>query len=179
MNEKNKKLWQLVAILAVNLALLALVSFRSAEAMRLGSSGERIAEIQRELHRRNLFSGSINGFFDLETRRSISDFQSLSGIEKNGEADFKTLSALGLDSHYSDCFSAPTELLARCIQLSGCRSYPEMLKKGTEILDKTDSAFTLGKYISENHSDFSEFTDEPSADAYNAAVQAIRKAALK
>ncbi len=175
MNEKSKKLWQIVAILAVNLALLAVVSVFNAKAIRLGNNGERVAEIQRELQRKNIFCGRINGFFDFETRNGISEFQRLNGIEKSGEADFKTLCALGLDTLHSDCFSARTELLARCIQLSGCRTYPEMLKKGDEILDKTNGALTLGKYISECFPDFVRLSDEPSVDAYNAAVHAIRK----
>lgn len=175
MSKKSKKLWRLVAILAVNLAMLALVSFRNAEAIRLGGSGERVAQIQRELQRKNIFNGSINGFYDFETRQGISEFRSLIGIEKSGEADFKTLRALGLNSRYSDCFSARTELLSRCIQQSGCRTYPEMLKKGEKILNEANGAATLGKYISKNHPDFADITDEPSADAYNAAIEAIRK----
>lgn len=175
MNEKAKKRWQLVALLTVNLALLVIISFFNAEAIRLGDNGERVAEIQRELQRKNLFNGRINGLFDFDTRHGIAEFQSLRGIPKSGEADFETLRALGLDSRHSDCFSAHTELLARCIQQSGCRTYPEMLKKGNEILSKTNGALTLGKYISENCPDFIKNTDEPSVDAYNAAIHAIRK----
>lgn len=176
MNEKTKKLWKLAAFLAVNFALLIIVSAFSAEGSRLGDSGERIAQIQNELRKRNLCDGEINGVFDFETRRGISEIQSSAGKEKSGEADYETLCALGLGTRCSECFSARTELLARCIQLSGCRTIPEMLEKGSEILAETDGAKTLGKYISENHPDFAGRSTEPSADAYNAAIQLIRAA---
>lgn len=175
MNEKSRKMWQLVAILAINFLMLVAVYTFNAEAVRLGDSGERVAQIQLELKRKNLMSGEADGLFDFATKKAVSEFQRHNGIEKSGEADYKTLRALGINSHYSDCFSLRTELLARCIQLSGCRTYPEMLKKADEILGKADGAQTLGKYISMNFPDFTKTADEPSVDAYNAALYAIRK----
>lgn len=175
MNEKSRRMWQLAAILAINFVLLVVLYAFNAEAVRLGDSGERVAQIQSMLKRNNIPDAEVNGFFDFATRKAVSEFQGLSGIEKSGEADFETLRVLGLDSRYSDCFSLRTELLARCIRLSGCRTYPEMLKKADEILGKTDGAQTLGKYISKEFSDFTELSAEPSADAYNAALFAIRK----
>lgn len=178
MNEKSKKLWQTVAILSVNLILLILVSLFNTKAATLGDSGERIAQIQRELQRNNVYSGKINGLLDFETKHGIAEFQSFNGIERRGESDLKTLWALGLDSRHSDCFSSRTELLARCIQQSGCRTYSEMLIKAIEIIEETNDAQTLGKYISKNFPDFAKNTADPSDDAYNAAIQAIRIAVL-
>lgn len=175
MNEKNRKMWQLVAILAINFVLLIVVYAFSAEAVRLGDRGERVAQIQLELKRKNYMSGETDGLFDFATKKAVSEFQRHSGIEKSGEADYKTLRALGMDSHYSDCFSLRTELLARCVQLSGCRTYPEMLKKADEILGETNGAKTLGKYISREFPDFFKKDDEPSVDAYNAVLHAIRR----
>ena len=176
MNEKEKYLWKLVAILAINLLLLVAVSAVGAEAVRLGDSGERVARIQHELSKRKLTESKTDGVFDLETRRGIMSFQSQEGIGKSGEADCATLLALGLDTRCSDCFSLHTELLARCIQLSGCLTYPEMLRKGTEILEETCGVPTLGDYIARNYPDFFRKSNEPSSDAYNAAVQVMRKA---
>ena len=178
MNEKTRYLWKLVTVLAVNLMLLAAVLLAEAEAARLGDSGERVALIQHELEKRKFFNGAVNGVFDIETRKGISSFQSLSGFEKSGEADYRTLSALGLDSRYSDCFSLQTELLARCVQLSGCLTFPEMLAKGAEILEKTGGASTLGDYITRNYPDFLKKSREPSDEAYNAALQVIKGAAF-
>lgn len=177
MNRKTKKLWQITALLAVNLALLILISAINANAVRLGSSGERVAQIQRELQKENLFSGKISGTYNFATRKAISEFQSQNGIEANGEADFKTLSALGLCTDCDTMFSARTELLARCINQSGCRTYPEMLKKGAEIIRQTDSFQTLGRYISLNYPDFIKHTDTPTEEEYAAAIQTIKKSA--
>lgn len=177
LSQKSKKMWQLAALLAVNLTLLILISSVSAKAVRLGGSGERVAEIQRELHKLNLFTEKPSGIFDFKTKSSAAEFQRISGLDANGEADYKTVSALGLNAASSECFSARTELLARCIIFSGCRTYPEMLTKAEEIIAETSGAVTLGKYIAENYPDFLFLSDEPSPEAYSAAIDAIRKAA--
>lgn len=177
MSRKTKKLWKLTALLAVNLALLILISSVNARAERLGSSGDRVAEIQRELQKRQLFAGGKDGVFDFETRRAVSEFQEMNGIEISGEATHETLCALGLDSRYSDCFSAQVEVLARCIAVSGCRTYPEMLDKAEEILLKTEDATTLGKYIGMNYPDFWACDEVPTDEVYSAVIQAIRKSA--
>lgn len=175
MNEKSKRLWQITVISAINLALLIILSVFNAEAARLGDSGKRIAQVQQRLYEINCYSGKINGIFDFKTRQAVSDFQSLSSIEKSGEANYETLLALGLDSRCGESFSASAELLARCIQLSGCRSYPEMLEKSDEILAETNGALTLGKYISSHRLADDILKTEPSDDAYNAAILTLEK----
>lgn len=177
MSEKTKKLWEITAILAVNLALLILISSVSARAERLGSSGERVAEIQRELQKRGLLGECENGVFDFSTRRAVADFQLSNGIEGGGEVTYETLSMLGLGSEQSYCFSAEAEILARCVGMSGCMTYPEMLRKAEEILAETEGALTLGKYISMKCPEVVFARDEPSAEEYSAAICAIRKSA--
>lgn len=177
MSRKSKKMWQITALLAVDLILLILISTVVARAEMLGSGGERVARIQQELQRRNLYQGKKNGIFDFETKRAIAGFQRSEKLENDSRANHETLCALGLDSSSSECFSARAELLARCITLSGCRTYPEMLNMAVEIIEKTDGAVTLGKYVSQNYSDFLSADIEPSDKAYSAAVQVIRKSA--
>lgn len=177
MSRKTKKLWKLTALLAVNLALLMLITSVCARAERLGSSGERVAEIQLELRKRKLLSGKINGVFDFRTRSAVADFQKMNGAESSGEVTYETLRLLGLDSRHSECFSAQAEMLARFIVMRGCRTYPEMLAEAEKIISETNCAITTGKYIGRNYSDFFAFDDEPSPEAYSAAIQAIRKSA--
>ena len=177
MNRKSKKMWQITALLAVDLILLILISTVSARAEMLGSSGERVARIQHELQKKNLYQGKENGIFDFETKRAIAEFQRLERLGEDAQANHETLCALGLDSSSSECFSACAELIARCITLSGCRTYPEMLNMAELIAEKTDGAVTLGKYISELYPDFLSEDIEPSDKAYSAAVQVIRKSA--
>ena len=178
MDKKTKKLWQITALIAVNLALLIIVSSVNADAVRLGSNGERVARIQHELQKRKLFSGKISGTYDFATRRAISEFQLQIGIENSGEADFETISALGLYTECSELFSARSELLARCIYQSGCRTYPEMLEKATEIIKLTKGSQTMGRYISLYYPDFMSFSDNPSEEAYSAAMQAIKNSLI-
>ncbi len=179
MSSKTRKLWKLTALLAIDLVFLFLISSVCARAERLGSSGERVAAIQHELRKLNLYHGKENGIFDFETKKGISEFRKLNGLKHSGETNHETLRALGLDARSSECFSSDTELLARCITLRGCRTYPEMLAEADRIIENTRSALTIGKYISVNFPSFLSEDVTPSPEAYSAAIQAIRKSALK
>lgn len=177
MNPKTKKLWQLTALLTLDLIIMILISSVSANAEMLGNSGERVAEIQHVLKKRNLYQGNENGVFDFRTKSAVAEFRSVNGKEKSGEVNYETLCALGLDARASVCFSAEAELLARCITLSGCRTYPEMLDEADKIIRNTSDAATLGKYISVNYPSFLSADVTPSPEAYSAAVQSIRMSA--
>lgn len=177
MTTKTKKLWQLVMLLAFDLAILILLSSFSGaktQALCLGCSGEKVVQIQQKLSEIGLYSGKISGEFNFSTRRGIKAFQKNRGIEPSGEADYETVFNLGLNSELP-CFSSKAELLARCIQQSNCQSYPEMLEKGFEILSKTDGAATLAQYISLHFPNFhkKQAPDEPTSEAYKAALQSL------
>lgn len=177
MNRKTKKLWHLVMLLAVDLALLILIGTLCAartQAMFLGCSGERVAAVQRRLAQAGIYNGLSDGEYCIETRSAVRKFQRENGLSASGETDFETLFAMGINSRTAPCFTTEVELLARCIQQSGCHTYPQMLQKGTEILSITDGSITLGQYISETFPDFLSHSDEPSSQAYSAALQAIR-----
>ncbi len=177
MNQKSKKLWQLVMLLAIDLALLALIStlcMSRAQATRLGSSGERVAAIQQMLAEKGFFSGAAGGEFCPKTRSAVKDFQESVGISSSGNADFETLRELGISSRTALCFTAEAELLARCIAASGCSGYAEMLRKGQEILGKAKAARTLGSYVCEFYPHILS-AGEPSSAAYAAALQALRE----
>ena len=177
MNPKTRKLWQLTVLLAVDLIILIIISSVCAKAETLGSKGERVAAIQHELRKLNLYSGNENGIFDFETRRALAEFRNINGIEKSNETDYETLCTLGLDARASVCFSAEAELLARCLTLSGCKNYAEMLNEADRILRCTSSAVTLGKFISATFPYYMIIESTPTDEAYSAAVQAIRKSA--
>lgn len=174
MMQKNKKIWQLVMLLAADLALLVLISAFTANAMRMGGSGERVAAIQQALQEKGLFSETASGIYCTKTGRAIKKFQQSEGISRSGEADYATLAELGISSRTALCFSAEVEMLARCIQQSGCHTYAEMLKTGQEILSKTKAARTMGSYACEFYPDIIR-AGEPSSDAYSAALHAIRE----
>lgn len=174
MTQKSKRIWQLVTLLAADLAMLILISVFTANATRMGGSGERVATIQKVLQDKGFFSEEISGIYCTKTDRAIKNFQKNEDIRRSGEADYSTLAELGISSRTALCFSAEVELLARCIQQSDCRTYAEMLKKGQEILDKTKAARTMGSYACEFYPDIIR-AGEPSSDAYSAALNAIRE----
>ena len=172
MTQKSKKLWQLLTLLAADLALLILISTFTANATHMGDSGERVAAIQQALAEKGLFSEKISGIYCTKTDKAIKKFRQGAGISHSGEADHATLKALGISSRTDLCFSYEVELLARCIQQSGCHTYSEMLKKGLEILNKTKAARTLGSCVSDFYPDILR-AGEPSSDAYSAALHAM------
>ena len=177
MTQKSKKLWHLVMLLAFDLALLILISSlicTRSYAMHLGSDGERVLQVQRHLASAGFYDGEADGIFSLKTRSALKKFQNNCGIGANGETDYETLKALGISSRTAECFTAEAELLARCIQLSGCVTYHEMLEKGLEILESTGGIGTLGSYAVSAFPDIYGKTDEPMCQAYSAAVQAMR-----
>jgi len=180
MNQKTKKLWQLVMLLTVDLTILIFLTSLSAEradAMCLGYTGERVAAIQYRLSELGLYGNIPCGQYDFETRRGVKYIQRQNGIEPDGETNYKTLAAMGLDSRSGLCFTAQTELLARCIQQSDCLTYPEMLEIGRYILGNVGDCEALGKYISKNYPSFYDKTvgTEPSSQAYTAAIEAIKQ----
>lgn len=168
----NKKLWHILMLLAFDFALLVLISSANAQALHLGHSGERVLIIQRQLSESGFFSGKANGEYGLDTRKSIKKFQRENGLDSSGETDYETLNALGISSRTAPCFSLEAELLARCIQESGCITYSEMLEKGIEILEETREINTLGSYVTANFPDMN-YMKEPACAAYSAAVQAL------
>lgn len=176
MKQKSKKLWYLAILLAFDLALLILISSlisTKSLAMHLGSGGERVSRVQQQLAEFGFYEGNADGTFSLKTRSALKKFQKNNGIAASGKTDYETLEALGISSRTAVCFTAEAELLARCIQLSGCHSYHEMLEKGIEILNECSGINTLGKYASAGFSDCLIYADEPDSTAYSAAIQAM------
>lgn len=177
MSEKTKKSWKIVFLLMINLAILIIVSTVNAQAARLGSSGERVAEIQRKLKEFGCYSGEINGSYDFATRQAVKRFQRASKTEATGETDCETLFLLGINSHCPD-FCIQTELLARFIQKHGGASYHSMLKTARGTL-YAKNELTLIRYIINHDTDFIKelSSDEPTPEAYSAATAALKKAA--
>lgn len=175
MNRNSKKLWQLVTLLAFDLALLILISSQTeAYAMHLGAYGERVLIVQQHLKKCGFYEGEPDGIFSLGTRSAVKKLQKSRGIEPSGKTDYETLEEAGISSRTDLCFTAEAEILARCIQFSGCISYSEMLEKGIEILEGANSSAASGGYAVNLFPDIAGESAEPSCTAYSAAVQAMR-----
>lgn len=181
MSEKSRKLWQIVMLLAINLFVLITVSSAfHANAVCLGSNGEKVAEVQKALKKIGLYGGEISGEYDFATRKSVKNFQKSHGIADSGEADYTTFSALGLGARSGECFSVQTELLARYLKTNGGARYPAMLETAEEILEKSGS-LPLCQYLFNTDSDFYKYIidTEPSSESYSAALQAMRMRSYK
>ena len=168
-------------LLAINLLMLILISSVCAlrsDAVCLGSSGERVAAVQKKLKESGLYNGAVNGICDFATRKAIKAFQKQNGAEQSGEADYETVSLLGIGCRAGDCFSAETELLARYIKLSGSTNYPDMLRIGEELLENAGK-MPLGQYILNSDKNFFKkvFTTEPTSESYSCALQLLRQSA--
>ncbi len=180
MSEKNEIAWQVTIAAAVNLIILILIILMSrseAYAMGLGSGGERVSAVQRVLKNKGFYQGEISGIYDFSTRRGIKKFQSENGIEPSGNADYKTVSTLGLNSK-NEIFSFETELLARYVQfVCGGKGYPEKLELCEKIIEKKKSGQTVGSLlIAENPDFYRKITEiEPGPDSVRAAYRAIEK----
>ncbi len=171
----NKKLWNIVLLLAVDLAMLILISsFIGANALHLGSSGERVAAVQNQLAEKDFFDGETDGLFSLKTRTALKNFQKNQGIEASGKTDYETLCALGINSRTGNCFTSEAMLLARCIELGDGITHYEMLSEGLKILETARGVNTLASYALEKYPDIANMTDEPPCDAFSAAVQAMK-----
>lgn len=178
MSEKNEIAWQVTIAAAVNLIILIIIiamSKSDAYAFGLGSSGERVCAVQRELKSKGYYNGEINGIYDFTTRKSIKNFQRENGIEPNGEAENKTLTALGINSE-NRIFSYETEILARYAQWEcGGRGYTAMLELCKKTVENIGDNKTFGGTILKNNAEFSKkITEiEPSPEAVRAAATAL------
>lgn len=175
MSEKSRELWQLTAIIAINLILLIIISYGfRADAVCLGNSGEKVAVLQKSLAKNGFYAGEINGEYNFGTRNAVKKFQKSFGIDNSGEADFNTFRALGLGARSDKCFLMETELLARYLKLCGGKDYPEMLDTAENILSASDG-FTLSDIIFRN-AGFSYkalLNTEPTSLSYSAALHAL------
>ncbi len=177
MTEKSRELWQVTAIIAINLVILIvlLTAFR-AEAVCLGQSGEKVAAVQRALAQKDIYHGEINGEYGFGTRNAVKKYQRKLSIEDTGEADFKTLRSLGLSAESGECFCVETEILARYLKLCGGSTYPEMLESAENILSAS-SNLTLSHtlFSDDNISYKSLISSEPSSASFSAALYAAKK----
>ena len=117
-NQKSKKLWSVVAVLALGIIFIAAAAYSADEdrtVSQLGSRGGDVFLIQQKLRELGFYDGEENGVFDLETQRALLEFQRENGLDANGTADEQTRLKLGIGrsplSEYSDA-----ELLARFIE---------------------------------------------------------------
>lgn len=141
-NQKSKKLWSVVAVLALGIIFIAAAAYSADEdrtVSQLGSHGGDVFLIQQRLRELGFYDGEENGVFDLETQRALLEFQRENGLDANGTADEQTRLKLGIGrsplSEYSDA-----ELLARFIEWrAGDGTYIDKVTAGAVVLNRMAS----------------------------------------
>lgn len=145
MRSKKQILWQIVAIILVNVLVITAIAYTYSESTQtlsqLGSRGQEVRRIQQKLRELGLYSGSVDGVYGTATQKAIRQFQKNCGLTVDGIAGRKTLLYLGLGSGGSSSAggysSSDVYLLARIIGAEARgESYVGQVAVGAVVLNR-------------------------------------------
>ena len=114
-------------------------------AVKQGSRGDVVKQIQQKLKRWGYYGGSVDGIFGAATKKAGINFQRKNGLTPDGIVGAKTLAALGISvsgsataTSYS---SSDTNLLARLIYAEARgETYTGKVAVGAVVLNRVKSA---------------------------------------
>ena len=153
-----KYLWRICVILLLNILVIVMISgygpfasFASRDASedttqevlsKYGSQGEEVRQIQTKLKELGLYTGNIDGIYGNGTKNAVMEFQKQKGLDADGIAGTKTLTALGLsqsgggNGQFSD---SDVALLARTISAEARgEPYTGQVAVGAVILNRIE-----------------------------------------
>ena len=146
LRSKKQVLWQIVAIILVNVLVITAIAYTYGESAQtlsqLGSRGQEVRQIQSKLRELGLYSGSIDGIYGTATQKAVRQFQKNCGLTVDGIAGRKTLLYLGLGSGGSSSStggysSSDVYLLARIIGAEARgESYVGQVAVGAVVLNR-------------------------------------------
>ena len=93
--EHNKRKAALMLVLVLVLSAL-MQSTALAEALRVGSRGEAVEQLQTKLKRWGYYTGAVDGIFGSQTKAAVEYFQRRNGLAVDGIVGDETAKALGL-----------------------------------------------------------------------------------
>lgn len=97
MNKERKKLILAITIVfTVNIFIIALAQYASADLYKKGSSGDTVREIQTRLKNWGYYFGTVDGIFGSQTEKAVKYFQQKNGLAVDGHVGNQTLAALGI-----------------------------------------------------------------------------------
>ena len=159
MNRKITRLAFFAVILALCCTFSAVVIQRNATgaakmkieavetlALKQGSSGSTVKQVQQKLKNWGYYSGAVDGIFGSGTRKAVILFQKRNGLAVDGIVGTKTLNALGIyttssqktNSVYS---SSDVNLLARLIYAEARgEAYSGQVAVGAVVLNRVKSS---------------------------------------
>lgn len=142
---KKQVLWQIVAIILVNVLVITAIAYTYGESAQtlsqLGSRGQEVRQIQSKLRELGLYSGSVDGIYGTATQKAVRQFQKNCGLTADGIAGRKTLLYLGLGSGTNSSTggysSSDVYLLARIIGAEARgESYVGQVAVGAVVLNR-------------------------------------------
>ena len=94
--ERKKLILALAVIFAVNIFIIALAQYASADLYKKGSSGAAVTEIQTRLKNWGYYDGPVDGVYGSKTESAVKFFQRKNGLSTDGQVGDQTLAALGI-----------------------------------------------------------------------------------
>lgn len=146
--ERKKLILALAVIFAVNIFIIAVVQYASADLYKKGSSGATVTEIQTRLKNWGYYSGEIDGVYGSKTEAAVKYFQRKNGLTADGQVGNLTLAALGIQPIGSGSVSAGSSegnrdgdeyLLARLISAEARgEPYEGQVAVGAVVLNRVE-----------------------------------------
>ena len=145
----KNKIIGFIAIILLVISLITVLSMKNTEVLALskyGSRGSEVRTIQDKLKRWGYYTGSVDGIYGSQTVSAVKKFQQKNGLNVDGIAGTKTLSAMGImtsssSSGSSSNNSSNVNLLARAIygEARG-EPYTGQVAVGAVILNRVKSS---------------------------------------
>lgn len=187
--EKKKIIMTISVIITLNIFMLALSQYASADLYKKGASGGAVKEIQTRLKAWGYYNGSVDGVYGSQTEKAVRSFQKKNGLSVDGQCGNLTLAALGLPTGNSGGGSSSgggsnsgnVDLLARLISAEARgEPYEGQVAVGAVVLNRVDHPSfpnTISGVIYQ-HEAFTcvydgQFDQPVSESAYRAARDAI------
>jgi len=182
MSEKTKRIiMAFLIVITVNMILVVMIVYASADLYKMGSTGQTVKEIQTRLKSWGYYEGEVDGIYGSKTVKAVKYFQRTNGLSVDGQVGNQTLAALGMTQTQSSSNSSDVYLLARLISAEARgEPYVGQVAVGAVVLNRIDHPSfpnTLSGVIYQTDA----FTcvsdgqfDQPIADsAYRAAQDAL------
>lgn len=185
--QRKKLILAIALIITVNVFIIALAQYASAELYKRGSSGAVVREIQTRLQAWGYYSGSVDGVYGSRTEKAVKFFQQKNGLTADGQAGSATLAALGINTGATPSGGSggggngDVDLLARLISAEARgESYTGQVAVGAVVLNRVrHSSFpnTIAGVIYQPEA-FTciadgQFNEPVSESAYRAAKDAL------
>ena len=141
MSEKSKRMiMAFLIVITVNMLLVVMIVYASADLYKKGSSGETVKEIQTRLKSWGYYDAEIDGIYGSRTERAVRYFQQTNGLSVDGQTGAETLAALGIQSSGAGSqASGDVYLLARLISAEARgEPYEGQVAVGAVVLNRIE-----------------------------------------